>query len=572
MDTYEPRRKRSGRARDRQFARQRRTEDFETLKSEAPSVDLSRLKASDVAKRASVIFNDLRWYVLHKPQVAQIAGVVLGVLFLFFLGTHLLGGRAFPNVWSLGVDIGGMNQAEAQAALETAWQNTRIALAVDNETVLSAAPSEMGLRLDTQKTFEAARGVGMAGIPLGYGVVPVVTLDYAASQTYFLDLTNQVEIAPSNAGYAWQESQLVGVTGSAGRALDVMLTLQSLQQDPSGIVERRRLALQMAPLPPDTTDPSPFLDTARAFTRQTLLIQGYDPYRNESIQWTTTPEEQARWLEVTAAGLVVRADVFDRFIESLNGTLNPADTTEIRYIETSEARDLVSEAINNAQTDVTLRIRYQRTQYEVERGDTGYGIGRRTGIPYGLIEEQNSGRNMDQLSPGDIIYLPSRDVTMPMLPIASKRIIVNLDNQSLIAFENGEPVFNWLISSGMDTAPTYPGVYQILTHTELAFGSSFTLCSSDLSCGQWEMNWFMGIYEVVPGLMNGFHGGVLLPNGNYLGGGNVGVPYTFGCIMSRDSDARMLYDWAEEGTVVEIISSEYAPQSDLARQWVSTGG
>ena len=76
----------------------------------------------------------------------------------------------------------------------------------------------------------------------------------------------------------------------------------------------------------------------------------------------------------------------------------------------------------------------------------------------------------------------------------------------------------------------------------------------------------MGMYEVVPGLMNGFHGAVLLPSGNYLGGGSVGNPYTFGCVMSQNDNAKALYDWADEGTVVEVISSEFAPQSDLGQR------
>jgi len=80
----------------------------------------------------------------------------------------------------------------------------------------------------------------------------------------------------------------------------------------------------------------------------------------------------------------------------------------------------------------------------------------------------------------------------------------------------------------------------------------------------------MGIYEVVPGLMNGFHGSVLLPDNSLLGDGNVGVPYTLGCVMSRNADAQLLYDWAEEGTIVEIISSEFEPQSDLGRLTVNS--
>ncbi|MBZ0300613.1 MAG: L,D-transpeptidase, partial [Anaerolineae bacterium] len=62
------------------------------------------------------------------------------------------------------------------------------------------------------------------------------------------------------------------------------------------------------------------------------------------------------------------------------------------------------------------------------------------------------------------------------------------------------------------------------------------------------------------------HGAVELPNGRYLGGGNVGEPFTFGCVMSLDENAKALYDWAELGTIVEVLSSEYPPQSALAQQ------
>ena len=81
------------------------------------------------------------------------------------------------------------------------------------------------------------------------------------------------------------------------------------------------------------------------------------------------------------------------------------------------------------------------------------------------------------------------------------------------------------------------------------------------------MNWFMGIYEVVPGLMNGFHGNVLLPNGALLGGGGgAQSATTFGCVMSDEDVAKFLYDWAEEGTMVEILSRDYPPRSELGQK------
>jgi LysM repeat protein len=250
-------------------------------------------------------------------------------------------------------------------------------------------------------------------------------------------------------------------------------------------------------------------------------------------------------------------------VEAQNRTLNASG--DLRYLDPSETRELLRQAINDQSQSVNLRIRYRPTTYEVVKGDTGYRIARKTGLPYNLIEKANEGRDLNRLSIGDVISLPSRDLTLPVNPVPHKRIVVNLDAQSLVAFENGQPVFNWLISSGLSDYPTYPGIFEILDHSEVALGSSYTLCSSSANCGQWEMYWFMGVYEVVPGLMNGFHGAVLLPNGAYLGGGNVGAPYTFGCIMSQNDNAKLLYDWADQGTIVEIISSEYAPQSQLGQ-------
>jgi hypothetical protein len=49
------------------------------------------------------------------------------------------------------------------------------------------------------------------------------------------------------------------------------------------------------------------------------------------------------------------------------------------------------------------------------------------------------------------------------------------------------------------------------------------------------------------------------------------APYTFGCVMSEKSQAEQLYRWAEQGTVVEIISSEFAPVSQTAIQYKAQG-
>ncbi len=564
MDTYEQRRRRKSRARERQVERQHRHEIIASLTSGYEATRHWVVGDTDGWRRRALLWlRDALWHAIHNPRIVKGAAGLLTGLFVVFAVVHIVAGRTFPNVWALSVPVGDMTVEEIEGALLDAWKNTiRIELS-DQGRAWSASPEQIGLILDARKTAEAARSVGMAGIPFGYGVTPIVSVDELAAQNFLLDLTSQVNVAPYNAGYEWQGEQLVGVPGRDGRALEVPLTMQRILQDPAGIAERRRLEIIMAPLAPDVTDPTPHLEDARRVASQTFDFTGYDPITNQTYTWNTTREVVASWLEAGRSGLTLRDEAFAPFIEAQNATLND-NGQQNRYLDPADTKDRVREAIANQATQVSLRIHYRSTTYEIVPGDTGFGISRKTGIPFFLIEELNPSVDWSSLPVGGTLNIPSRDVTLPLNPIPNKRIIVDLRTQSLIAYENGQEVFRWLVSSGISSAPTSPGIFQILSHNDVASGSSFTLCG-DRGCGQWQMYWFMGIYEVTPGLMNGFHGAVLLPNGTYLGGGNVGAPYTFGCVMSLDSNAQQLYHWAEEGTVVEIVAPEFPPPSDLGR-------
>ncbi len=561
--------RRNNRARDRQMARQGRRSAMATLAGQSGEVLRKRLTLpggdGDWRGRVGLLARDLLWYATHSPKVWLAGAGILGVLFLIFLASHIFTGRIFPNVWAAGVYIGDLTVDEAAAALETAWENQVHIRLADGNREWNVPPLELGLDIDGLKTAEAARNIGLSGVPMGYGIPPVVSVDYTTAQTYLLDLTASTDVPPRNGTFTWESDQLVGVPGTDGRMLDVPHTMEKLLTDPVTVVEMGRLDLEMAALPPEFPDPEPFLTDATAITSQSFTLTGYDPFADQLVTWSTNRDVFTSWLEAGDNQLKLRDDTFATFMDAQNQSLNGDSTLGERYLDPSLTRQRITDAINEKDSTVLLRIQYRPTEYEVERGDTGYRIARKTGIPFYLIEEANPGRDLGVLSPGDVIRIPSRDVTMPLEPIPNKRIVVNLDNQTMTAFENGQPVFNWLISSGLSQYPTSPGIYQVLSHEEVALGSSFTLCNVGGDCGQWEMYWFMGMYEVGPGLMNGFHGAVLLPNGTYLGGGSVGAPYTFGCVMSQNDNAKLLYDWADEGTVVEMVSTEYAPKSDLGR-------
>jgi lipoprotein-anchoring transpeptidase ErfK/SrfK len=87
-------------------------------------------------------------------------------------------------------------------------------------------------------------------------------------------------------------------------------------------------------------------------------------------------------------------------------------------------------------------------------------------------------------------------------------------------------------------------VFQVQSHEPNAYAGNWDL---------WMPN-FMGIYQPVPTseFMNGFHGFPTRGSSQLLWTGDLGRRVTYGCILIHSDNAAALYDWAEEGVVVEI--------------------
>jgi lipoprotein-anchoring transpeptidase ErfK/SrfK len=99
-----------------------------------------------------------------------------------------------------------------------------------------------------------------------------------------------------------------------------------------------------------------------------------------------------------------------------------------------------------------------------------------------------------------------------------------------------------IVSTGMPDSPTMAGIFQVQTHEINAYASNWDL----------YMPHFLGIYEAWPGFMNGIHGLPLLSSGRRLWASNLGAPASYGCIILDLAAAEDLYNWAEDGVVVEI--------------------
>jgi lipoprotein-anchoring transpeptidase ErfK/SrfK len=122
----------------------------------------------------------------------------------------------------------------------------------------------------------------------------------------------------------------------------------------------------------------------------------------------------------------------------------------------------------------------------------------------------------------------------------SKYILVDISEQHMYVYEGDQLVYSFVVSTGLNNA-TSVGNFAVQSKIPNAYGSTWNI---------WMPNW-LGIYWA-GGLENGIHALPILPNGATLWEGYLGRPVSYGCVVLGTYESKLLYDWAEIGTPVEI--------------------
>jgi LysM repeat protein len=179
--------------------------------------------------------------------------------------------------------------------------------------------------------------------------------------------------------------------------------------------------------------------------------------------------------------------------------------------------------------------------HTVQRGETLSAIARRYGVSVWVLARANSLANPSLIVTGQVLVIPGSSSPAPTPSGGGKRIVIDLSEQHLYAYQNGALVYSFVISSGKAGSRTRAGSFSILDKYPNAYASTWDL----------QMPYFMGIYWS-GSLENGIHALPILSNGQTLWGGYLGTPASFGCIILSTENARTLYYWADIGTPVVV--------------------
>lgn len=486
-------------------------------------------------------------YGLAAVGLVLLCGWLLAGVYLYFR----FAGPVAPGVRVGDTEVGGLSLEQAAAVIDNAWNRERTLVVSDGKNYWQAQPLEFGLWVNPQASAERAYAYGrgerrfsqLLGMLTGAEpdeVQPAVVFSPKIAAAQLANWGPLVDRPPEPASLQFIDGHWTAVPGAPGARFDAEATLKSIAENAELIARSGYLPLVTQPVPSPVEDLSAQIAALEEQLNRPLRIHGYDPIGDETLEWIVPRETLGSWMQAELVGGEPKVRIDEN---SLLAYLNQLESQlgGGRSFDLADPPYAVTERWQNGQPFRAV-IHHPATTYTVQEGDTLLKISYRMGIPLWMIYEANPGMDVENILVGQTLNIPSKSDLLPLPVVWGKRIVLSISRQRMWIYENGEQIREFVISTGVDRSPTQPGVFQVQTHELSAYASVWEL----------TMPHFLGIYEAWPGFMNGIHGLPTLKSGVRLWESILGRPASYGCIILKLDEAEWLYNWAEDGVVVEI--------------------
>jgi len=459
--------------------------------------------------------------------------------------------KILDGIYSGGQYLGGKTITEATLILHKNWNLNRNIEVSDGLMEKGIPPQDLGLLLNPVETAKAAYDVGRKGsfwkrlqqitlsnfYPLN--IPATVSFDPSIARAGLEKLSSEFSKPAVEASLSIKNGNVISEPGKYGYEINIPESMEILSNQPIQVFSTGKLKLIIKPTMPEVMDLSGVVDEAQHLLDTPHAVIFHDPLTNEDFIRDVSDVTFAEWITITnfpdTRKIGLDTERIGIYLAKEKRNLGSGFTFQDNY------EPIVSLSFLEGKNPV-IELQHLPTTYIVQPGDTLLKISWRVGIPFWRISEANPVMNPDGLIAGQEIILPSKDDLVPLPIIRNKRIVIEIGKQRLWAFENGIVVRKEIISTGIDRSPTQPGIFQVQTHVSNAYASVWDL----------HMPNFLGIYEAWPGFMNGIHGLPTLSNGRRLWAEILGKPASYGCIILDIKAAEWLFEWAEDGTIVEI--------------------
>ena len=466
--------------------------------------------------------------------------------FLFFQVFDLI----YPGVYIGDTSVWGLTREKAELKVDRLWNEEHVLIVTDGHGEWPAPPADFGLWVSAEDAVQQAFEIGRGSDGLfeflemltgeTYIFEPQVLYYPEIAKVQLESWTEIINVEGYPTGVRYQSGEWVTVPGQDSISLDVSTTLENISLDPQAVIRSGILVLSTDREEYNVGDSLTIDERVKERLNKPLQVSAYDPITDTEQNWAVPRDVLAPMIQIAVTDELhpqINTDAFKSYLyddlEKINSQWTVSPNINLDNLDESWQASGIYE----------VTVWNKPTEYTVQAGDSLNGLGLEHGMPYWRILEANPFLNDNGLHAGQVITIPSKNELLPLPVVREKRIEIDISQQRMRTFQSGSQLHEYIISTGIDSSPTHPGVFQIQTHELNAYASVWDL----------YMPHFLGIYEGWPGFMNGIHGLPMLSNGNRLWADVLGTPASYGCVILDLDDAEDLYSWADDGVIVEII-------------------
>lgn len=128
------------------------------------SVNGEMLHDSRLLKKSVLKLRGLTLILSSHAQLSISLGVIIGITLSLFMFSAYFSSRVSLNTTLLDLPIGGLNVAEAERVITSAWrEEILITISSDNQA-WTVSPFELGLYLNAEQTIQSAQDIGFGSI------------------------------------------------------------------------------------------------------------------------------------------------------------------------------------------------------------------------------------------------------------------------------------------------------------------------------------------------------------------------------------------------------------------------
>jgi lipoprotein-anchoring transpeptidase ErfK/SrfK len=413
-----------------------------------------------------------------------------------------------PGTSVAGVQVGGMTAGAAADAITQRLAGTVVVL--DGEAGQAEfTGADLGASIDGRALADDAFAQHPMWNPTQWFSDPstaTISLDAAAVESAVRAALPELYVAPVDATLAYDADRVRYVASEAeqGVGIDVDALRVALQEAFDSGAARTEIDVTPAPIEPTVTTEA--AEAAASELNGLLETAGF--YVGDERVVRVKPAVTASWLTVS---------------QTVEGTFEvSADPAAIQKVV-----DGLPEAVERQPVDARV---ITDSSGGVLRTDVAGVTGRELGSTEGLAEDVAA-----QLAEGDATFELTVAETEFATAAVSRRIEVDLSEQTTYLYENEQVIRTYAISSGLEDSLTQTGSFRVFAHVSMQDMGCFEgapYCTEDVP---WVM-YFNGDQA--------FHGAYWH--------NNFGNPMSHGCINMPVDVAKFVYDWSPTGTEVWI--------------------